>query len=229
MPTSAPSTAPSSDPTTSSPPGTPANPSVSLGTGTARAGAATRTSVTFGQRCSESFATYARDSCSWRTCAGTLPWGSDEFSETWPKAGMTRSGRAYRLPISVRHTSESAYSFWPTPTTSDYKGATTAEASKAWEHRGTNLPEAVQLAAIGDCRWPPPPGTLIAFEDDDTPLVICEACLEPHPGAWNGPLNPAWVEWLMGFPIGWTDLEPSETQSSQPLPSSSAKDSDENA
>ena len=21
-----------------------------------------------------------------------------------------------------------------------------------------------------------------------------------------GPLNPAWVEWLMGFPIGWTDL-----------------------
>ena len=27
----------------------------------------------------------------------------------------------------------------------------------------------------------------------------------------RGPLNPAWVEWLMGFPIGWTDLEPSET------------------
>lgn len=22
----------------------------------------------------------------------------------------------------------------------------------------------------------------------------------------GGPLNPAWVEWLMGFPIGWTDL-----------------------
>lgn len=24
-------------------------------------------------------------------------------------------------------------------------------------------------------------------------------------------LNPFFVEWLMGFPIGWTDLEPSET------------------
>jgi len=25
-----------------------------------------------------------------------------------------------------------------------------------------------------------------------------------------GSLNPAWVEWLMGYPIGWTDLEDSE-------------------
>ena len=24
----------------------------------------------------------------------------------------------------------------------------------------------------------------------------------------GGPLNPDWVEWLMGWPIGWTDLKP---------------------
>ena len=23
----------------------------------------------------------------------------------------------------------------------------------------------------------------------------------------GGSLNPTWVEWLMGYPIGWTDLE----------------------
>ena len=28
----------------------------------------------------------------------------------------------------------------------------------------------------------------------------------------SGQLNPAWVEWLMGFPIGWTELSASETQ-----------------
>jgi hypothetical protein len=27
-----------------------------------------------------------------------------------------------------------------------------------------------------------------------------------------GSLNPQWVEWLMGFPEGWTDLSSSETQ-----------------
>lgn len=27
----------------------------------------------------------------------------------------------------------------------------------------------------------------------------------------GGQLNPTWVEWLMGFPLGWTDLNASET------------------
>lgn len=27
----------------------------------------------------------------------------------------------------------------------------------------------------------------------------------------GGQLNPMWVEWLMGFPQGWTDLDASET------------------
>ena len=29
----------------------------------------------------------------------------------------------------------------------------------------------------------------------------------------SGQLNPQWVEWLMGYPVGWTDCEGSETQS----------------
>ena len=34
---------------------------------------------------------------------------------------------------------------------------------------------------------------------------------EQLPNAVGGALNPTWVEWLMGFPEGWTDLEHSET------------------
>ena len=29
--------------------------------------------------------------------------------------------------------------------------------------------------------------------------------------AKNGRLNPQWVEWLMGWPLGWTELQPLET------------------
>ena len=28
----------------------------------------------------------------------------------------------------------------------------------------------------------------------------------------NGQLNPQWVDWLMGYPVNWTDLRDSETQ-----------------
>jgi hypothetical protein len=41
----------------------------------------------------------------------------------------------------------------------------------------------------------------------------------------GGPLNPTWVEWLMGFPIGWTELPPSATPSFRRSPSGSADES----
>jgi len=34
----------------------------------------------------------------------------------------------------------------------------------------------------------------------------------------HGSLNPTWVEWLMGFPEGWTDLKPSEMPLSRKSP-----------
>ena len=38
-------------------------------------------------------------------------------------------------------------------------------------------------------------------------------------GAGNGgKLNPTWVEWLMGWPLGWTDLKPLETDKSHCVP-----------
>ena len=130
------------------------------------------------------------------------------FTKGWPRSGMVCAGEAFTRPSAPQpQTMLSGARFWPTPTTSDYKGATQAGSAKKWAKRGTNLPEAVQLAAVGDPRWPNPPGTLIVFDENDEPFVVCEGCLEPHPGRWNGTLNPDWVEWLMGFPTGWTVTE----------------------
>jgi len=53
-----------------------------------------------------------------------------------------------------------------------------------------------------------------------------------HAQQTGGQLNPTWVEWLMGFPLGWTASEPLETQSYQRWrrehsPSSPRRSSDE--
>jgi hypothetical protein len=37
---------------------------------------------------------------------------------------------------------------------------------------------------------------------------------EQLPNIVGGQLNPMWVEWLMGWPIEWTDLKPLETDKS---------------
>ena len=39
---------------------------------------------------------------------------------------------------------------------------------------------------------------------------LCAKVKDPNQP--SGTLNPMWVEWLMGYPVGWTDLKDSETQ-----------------
>ena len=61
----------------------------------------------------------------------------------------------------------------------------------------------------GDLQWTP-----TAKANQDSPSMEARA---PGRHLWltptvnDGRLNPAWVEWLMGFPEGWTDLEHLET------------------
>lgn len=83
--------------------------------------------------------------------------GWRRFSGTWPLSGMTRSGRAFRLPPLVRLTSDGASSSWPTPRgqmgpVMDYPSAR--------EGHGTGGPprrlEVEVARQQGDPRWPTP-------------------------------------------------------------------------
>ena len=49
--------------------------------------------------------------------------------------------------------------------------------------------------------WKGPSGRSIKGLERDLPAAVGN----------GGRLNPAWIEWLMGFPAGWTDLNVSET------------------
>lgn len=67
------------------------------------------------------FANYDPDMSCWRTSQACLLEDLDRFSETWPRAGMTRNGRAYERRPLVRRRIATEYSLWPTPVASDAK------------------------------------------------------------------------------------------------------------
>ena len=70
---------------------------------------------------------------------------------------------------------------WPTPKASDYKGSG-------------------------------PAGTKSAVHDLKKHNLKGAVMFYPNMSQENGgQLNPTWVEYLMGFPLGWTDLNASET------------------
>ena len=98
---------------------------------------------------------------------------------------------------------KSGTTLWPTPKASDSKGSGPA-GSKSAEHdlaRG-NLKGVVLYAT--PCARDYRTGQRKRYENPERMNALNDQI--------GGQLNPMWVEWLMGFPIGWTDLNASETR-----------------
>ena len=286
-----------------------ANRFLSLATGSPKT-----TNGGYGPSSSESFATFDPESLSWRTCQGSLLPEWETYSETWPRAGMTRSGRAYRLPRLVPPISAGGSSSWPTPGWGDgaksymnpimlkrvqQRFTGTVPTAPSGSEYQESLPEAVTLDAMKRRMWPTPSAQEAGGSDewlatletkDGEPAKPGERQYNPETGKhtqmglsravrmWptptqadgmggpgnsgrqggenlrtavafptpssndhkgssksgqrrgqltdpamgdipaGGQLNPTWVEWLMGFPPGWTDLKDSETPSSPKQP-----------
>ncbi len=224
----------------------------------------------FGPSSLGSLASFDPDTSSWRTSQLSLETsGLDEFSETWPRAGMTRSGIAYLLRPLAPLTAGTASGSLPTPRATDGdkggrgdllavvrtgKGSRRKEwptphgMSKPGQHRrpgpsGNELGRAVNEEERRS--WPTPTATPSGPDfaqaqrlttdggDDLATAVARETFPTPIDGAGQGgrnlreaapggPLNPMWVEWLMGFPPEWTALPPSATPLSRRSRSGSA-------
>ncbi len=66
-----------------------------------------------------------------------------------------------------------------------------------------------QMAREGS--WPTPTSSMMTTGDLEQARFSGSSPLRPSYGEANqdgGQLNPTWVEWLMGWPLGWTDLRP---------------------
>lgn len=166
-----------------------------------------------GEKWHGSFAKYSHATSSWKTAQCSLLAGSDEFSETWPKWGMAKNGAAYPLPTLVHTMREKGYGLWPTPQARDYRSGDHPEGKRAKRKQAQgwsiNLNDAVR-------KWPMPtasmskgssPATLTRKSGADRTNDRLDHAVMASDG---GQLNPTWVEWLMGWPQGWTDLKPLE-------------------
>ena len=92
---------------------------------------------------------------------------------------------------------------WPTPTRSDGMGGP----GHSGRQGGLNLRTAVQQSwATPTTRdWRSGKASEETHAKNSRPLSEQVGQVEN-----GGQLNPEWVEWLMGWPVGWTDLKPLE-------------------
>jgi len=183
-----------------------------------------------------SFAKYSPSGCSWKTRQCSLLGGLVEFSETWPRWGLMRNGECSARPTAELPTfgSESGllptpvaidtgsrfnrsasagaalrptlgamarFDLWPTPTAS--LGTKGGRVTPRKGREGGTL-----IEAVSDRMWPTPTAQDAKNNGGGSQHVRNTKPLNAEVG---GQLNPQWVEWLMGWPIGWTSLEPLET------------------
>jgi hypothetical protein len=175
------------------------------------------TSAISGPNTLDSFANLDPDG-SWRkTCQGysqvTLDGSLERFSETWPRAGMTRNGIAYRRQPSAPLTDVIVSGLWPTPDAScgERGGTPKLGPRPSGAKRYVSLNDRVR-------QWPTP--TARDHKSDSCSEEFRQArdamtMGKTLPWVIGGLLNPTWVEWLMGYPLGWTVCEAWATRSSR--------------
>lgn len=178
-------------------------------------------------------ANYDHGSRSWRTSQGsfleTTGGGLAAFSETWPRSGLMRNGIAYRLPPLARLTDgiECGSLPIPTPTAGDAKSSGSRNLPGSKAHAGVSLTDFVRTGGSTTPRQIPTP----AARDYRYPNAVPSSQRgrgtqgEQLPNFIGGPLNPTWVEWLMGFPDAWTASEHWVTRSSRKCRKSSGEQS----
>jgi hypothetical protein len=148
-----------------------------------------------GQHSQASFAHYDPPTSSWKTSRVSLDGEWETYSETWPASGMTRNGTAYRRPSSVPPIYATASGLLPTPR------------AIYGEHPGMRDPRHLTGAVH---YWPTPnasDGWLAEMAETISPEAReRQHGLQSHgQNAISGSLNPTWVEWLQGYPLGWTE------------------------
>jgi hypothetical protein len=168
------------------------------------------TPATFGPGYETPLATYDLNTQSWKMYGDISLWGEQPSLVNLPPSGMTVNGVLFQQPAWEPITGATALSLWPTPTTQDHIVRKSTQ-QKLGSMHSVGLGDAVRMwptprAAMGETR-----NHTVYARSTDKPQNLENKVASTDSTAIGGKLNPMWVEWLMGFPTGWTDLEDLET------------------
>lgn len=163
-----------------------------------------------GEKWRESSVRYDLDSSSWKIHLSLFPEDLPWSSVILPKWGMTRNGFVYQHPTRERPISATEYGLWQTPVADD----AVSRAKGKWNSRGEPK---LSGQVLSPAHWPTPNASdgrkwsnqSLAERKAKGQQVRLNTAVSPDGGA-GGLLSPTWVEWLMGWPLGWTDLKPLE-------------------
>ena len=120
-----------------------------------------------------------------------------------------RTVEAAELSVQVRM---NMAGLWRTSDTG--AGGTSGLVKKGKTHRENGQPIQIRLVdQVNNPRlWPTPTASNAKNNGSASQMRRNTKPLDAEVG---GALNPNWVEWLMGWPVGWTDLKPLETDKFQ--------------
>jgi len=168
-------------------------------------------SLVCGTNSIESFAYYSRDTSSWKTSQQSFLTDLESYSETWPRQGIVVNMHAYQRRILEPVTKETGGGLLPTPR------ATSAmtENLKTVKQRGRNignLEEVIAFLPTPCSRDYKDSGENMnykkAAEKGRLPGVIVES--RSNKTGKDTYLNPQFVEEMMGYPIGYTEIQESK-------------------
>lgn len=170
------------------------------------------TTVTSGLRCCGLSENCARIASSVRMYLESSRLPPGKWSRIWNARAITSSCFIMKLRLSEHGTggqgcSSSASQMWPTPRANEYKDTLQSVPPSRLKDPGKcNLTQAIamELMFATPCARDYRTGQRKRYDNPGRANNLNDQM--------GGQLNPMWVEWLMGFPIGWTDLNASETR-----------------
>ena len=174
---------------------------------------ARRMTVTSGRKWLGLLANAGPAGCLVRTLLESSAWRSTIVSLTW-KSSVTKRGRLFfRLAASARGTAGNGSGLWPTPRAEERMQVNSKDNYVALSKAVRMFP-APRTEGFDAGAHRGNPDSLHSFVKMlPTPHANCHTGAGTHgDGGPNlqtvigGSLNPEFVEWLQGFPIGWTEV-----------------------